>query len=323
MPSSVTHSYFASDVYNKFKNKNKINLNYLKVFGQGPDPYFFYDFHLSRKAKEVHKINTSMQHSLVNKHFVTLINYINKMNYNDNVMVMSYLYGQICHFALDSTIHPFTIYMSGRYDEKDKNTYKYNGMHEKMEYYTDIYLIYQRENIMPKKYKVYNEIFKFDEFNDELKDTIDKVVKEVYSYDNVSTIYYKCLKDMKKFYHVFNYDRFGVKKSVYSIMDAVCGDKIVKKKELSFHVNPNSHLEYLNLDNNTWRHPCTGEEFNYSFFDLYDMALVKAVKIINEIVKMLNDKKIDNKRIEKLFGNLDYGTGMDCDLEMEYKYFKY
>ena len=94
-------------------------------------------------------------------------------------------------------------------------------------------------------------------------------------------------------------------------------------KELSFHVNPNSHLEYLNLDNNTWKHPCTGEEFSYSFFDLYDMALVKTVKIINEVDKMLNDKKIDNKRIEKLFGNLDYGTGMDCDLEMEYKYFKY
>ena len=53
MPSSVTHSYFASDVYNKFKNKSKINLNYLKVFGQGPDPYFFYDFHLSRKAKRI------------------------------------------------------------------------------------------------------------------------------------------------------------------------------------------------------------------------------------------------------------------------------
>ncbi len=52
-----------------------------------------------------------MQHSLVNKHFVTLINYINKMNYNDNVMVMSYLYGQICHFILDSTIHPFLLYI--------------------------------------------------------------------------------------------------------------------------------------------------------------------------------------------------------------------
>ena len=154
-----------------------------------------------------------------------------------------------------------------------------------------------------------------------LSNSVDEL--EVYGFDDVSTIYYKCLKDMKKFYHVFNYDRFGVKSAVYSIMDVVCGDRVVKKKELSFHVNPNSHLEYLNFDNNTWKHPCTGEEFNYSFFDLYDMALVKAIKIINEVDKMLQDKKIDNKKIEKLFDNLDYGTGMDCDLKAEYKYFKY
>ena len=53
MPSSVTHSYFAEDIYNKSKIKSKVDLNYLKVFGQGPDPYFFYDFHLSKKSKYV------------------------------------------------------------------------------------------------------------------------------------------------------------------------------------------------------------------------------------------------------------------------------
>ena len=36
MPSSVTHSYFAEDIYNKSKIKSKVDLNYLKVFGQGP-----------------------------------------------------------------------------------------------------------------------------------------------------------------------------------------------------------------------------------------------------------------------------------------------
>ena len=106
-------------------------------------------------------------------------------------------------------------------------------------------------------------------------------------------------------------------------MDLVCKNKMVKKKELSFHVDPNSHLEYLNLDNSTWKHPCTGEEFNYSFFDLYDMAIVKTIKIINEVDKMLENKEINNKKLEKLFGNLDYGTGIDCNLNCEYKYFKY
>ena len=53
------------------------------------------------------------------------------------------------------------------------------------------------------------------------------------------------------------------------------------------------------------------------------MAFVKTIKIINEVDKMLENKTIDNKKLEKLFGNLDYGTGMDCNLKHEYKYFKY
>lgn len=31
---------------------------------------------------------------------------------------MTYLYGHICHFVLDTTIHPLTIYNTGVYDKK-------------------------------------------------------------------------------------------------------------------------------------------------------------------------------------------------------------
>lgn len=41
MPSSVTHSYFSVDVYNRIdkniKNKLKNNIEDLKTFSQGPD----------------------------------------------------------------------------------------------------------------------------------------------------------------------------------------------------------------------------------------------------------------------------------------------
>lgn len=323
MPSSVTHDYFCSDVYKKIKAKNKVNLNDFCSFGQGPDPYFFYDFHLTKKAKNIHKINKAMQHSNVGKHFTKLINYINDNNYYSNKQVLSYLYGQLCHYILDSTVHPYTIYYTGMYDEKNKETYKYNGLHEKMEYYIDAYLIYKRENILPKKYKIYKKILNFNKFNPELNDLIDNVTKEVYVFDNVAEIYCKSLRDMKKFYHVFNYDPFGIKKIIYSIMDLLCGNKVVKKKELSFHINPNGNIEYLNLGNNTWYHPITGEKFNYSFFELYDIALEKAVNTINEIDKMLNSKKIDNSVLNKLIGNLDYGTGLDCNKKYIYKYYNF
>lgn len=328
MPSSNTHNYFCEDVYNKLnknmKNKFKDNINYFKVFGQGPDPYFFYNFHLTSKSKKVYEINKAMQHNKINKHFIKLINYINENNFYDNEQVLAYLYGQVCHYSLDSTVHPYIIYCTGNYNEDDPKTYKYNGLHAEMEYYIDCYMIYKREKILPKNYKVYKKLFNIGKFNKELKSTIDVVIKDVYGFDDASNIYYKSIMDMKKFYYVFNYDKYGIKKIIYSFMDFVCRNKCVKKKELSFYIEPNKNLHYLNNNKDTWCHPCDkAEKYNLSFEELYGKALDTAINIINEVDKMLKNKNINDTKIQKLFKNLDYGTGKDCDLNLEYKYFKF
>ena len=107
-------------------------------------------------------------------------------------------------------------------------------------------------------------------------------------------------------------------------MDFICRNRFVKKKELSFHVNPYSKLFYLNKEKKTWYHPCSNNEsYNYSFIELYDIATKKATSIINDVDKMLQSQKIDNNKIKILFGNLDYGTGKDCKLNLEYKFFKF
>ena len=330
MPSSNTHGYFCEDVLIKcnsnVKNKLTGHINYFKVFGQGPDPYFFYDFHLTNRGKLIYKINRNMQKTNINKHFIKLINYINEKNYYSNNQVMAYLYGQICHYALDTTCHPYIIYYTGIYNKNNPNTYKYNGLHEEMEYYIDTYFIFLREKIRPRKYKVYKHLFDIGKFNFELKDTIDNVMKEVYNVDNASSIYYKSIMDMKKFYFVFNYDRYGIKKLVYKIMDFICGNSFVKKQELSFFVNPNSKLFYLNTEKEGWNNPCDiNDKYNFSFDELYSNAIDKASNIINIIDNMLFNKKIDNDLIATLFKNLNYGTGKDCNFNDKYvyKYFRF
>ncbi len=328
MPSSVTHAYFAQDVLEKLdiNISNKLNneLGMYKIFSQGPDPYNFYDFRLSPKAKKSININKNIQHNNINEHFINLINYINGNNfYNDN-MVMAYLCGEICHFVLDSTIHPFVIYNTGMYDKYDKRTYKYNGLHEDMEYYIDIYLIWKREKILPRKYKVYKYLFDIKNFNDNLSMTIDEVNKKTYGFDDTSKIYFKAIKDMKNFYYIFNYDPIGIKKFFYTILDLICPGSFIKKKELSFNVVPYKKLYYLNEERNVWNHPCNiNEQYDYSFAILYNLAIKKAVDIINEIDNMLVKKKINNKKIKDLFKNSDYATGKDCDLDLDIKYFKF
>lgn len=328
MPSSVTHNFFCEDVYEKCPKgiKDKLSSSYddFRVFGQGPDPYFFYDLHLLPKAISVEEINKAMQHSKVNLHFLKLINYINERNYYTNNQVMAYLYGQICHFGLDSTAHPYIIYMTGRYEEGNSETYKYNGLHEEMEYYIDCYLIFKRKKILPKKYKAYRELFKNAKFSLELTNTINDVVKEVYGFDNVGKIYEKAIRDMKKFYYIFNYDPYGIKKIVYKGMDFVCRDYLVRKEELSFNVNPMGKLYYLNMDKKTWNHPCNRDEiYDLSFEELYNKALDKTLHIIKRVDWMLKRGKIDEREIKELFGNLDYGTGKDCDLKLNCQFFKF
>lgn len=328
MPSSCTHNYFSIDVFNNLDKRERKVIdpcyNEYRMFAQGPDPYFFYNFHLLSKSKEIFKINSAMQHSHINDHFTSLINHINDKKYYSDSMVMAYLYGQICHYSLDTMCHPYIIYYAGSYNSKKKSTYKYNGLHEEMEYFIDCYLINKREGISPKKYKTYKELFSDIKFNDALIDTINTVTNKVYGFSDVSSIYYKSLKDMKKFYHVFNYDRFGIKKAIYSIIDTICGNRLIRKKELSFHIDPDSKIYYLNIEKKIWYHPCTRREsYDYSFKELYDMAAVKATNIIREINKMLKSGIINNKKIELLFNDLDYGTGKDWHLNLDYNFFRF
>lgn len=53
------------------------------------------------------------------------------------------------------------------------------------------------------------------------------------------------------------------------------------------------------------------------------MAIVKALEIFNVTSEMLDKGKVDNVVLESLFGNLDYGTGLDCDKKYECKFFNF
>ena len=93
---------------------------------------------------------------------------------------------------------------------------------------------------------------------------------------------------------------------------------------ISLYNSYNDKLYYLNSDKDEWNHPTNKDEiYNYSFTELYIKAINKAVNIINSVDKMLKEKKIDEEEVYKLFGNLDYGTGKDCNLNLKNIYFKY
>ena len=330
MPSSMTHTYFGLDAFNKLNDRCKDNIRdsmeYFKTFCQGPDVFYFYHLFIGKKAKKVNKIGSDIHKKDTRKFFVTLIHYIYDNNLIDNSSVMSLLYGYICHYFLDTVCHPFIFYKTGKFEINNPSTYKYNTLHADMEFFIDRYLIHEREGIDPSKYKIHKQFLNVKNMDDDLKNTINYTFG-IFDFENdikFDKIYLDSILDMKKFFRIFNYDYFGLKKEFYSLIDFITPKWITKVKSLSYRGDYEKKVSYLNLNKDIWYHPCDKKlKYSYSFMELYDMALDKCVDAIEKIDEMFCKNRINDRQLRVIFKNLSYATGMECDKDLELKYFEF
>lgn len=328
MASTVTHAYFALDVFDKLDDKSKKilknNTEDLKTFAQGPDPLYFYNLMLPIIGKNIRKTYPRKVHdNKTRDFFITLIVEIMKRKLQKDSQTISMLYGFISHYVLDSTIHPYIIYKTGIYDKDIPETKKYRSLHLDMELYLDGYIIFKREKILIQNFKAYDFCFNVNCDNQKTRDLLDKVTKDIYNLDNYSKYYFKSIKHMKVINRMFRYDKFGIKRICYIFLDRILPKKQLKKEQLSYHINYKKKLHYLNFEKNEWNHPMDQyETYNYSFVELYHISLKKAVKIINDVNSVIYDK-CDINILNKTFENLSYRTGKDCSDNRKLKYFEY
>lgn len=326
MAGTITHAYFALDLYDRLSIRSKELLidekESLKLFSQNTDILFFYNITNFKKGKKIREFAYRSQKIKTYEFFSTLINYIKYNNHQYNPQVMSYLYGMLSHYVLDSTIHPFIIYKTGNFNKKDKSTYKYNHLHAEIESYFDNYLLTIRKGINPHKFKCHEFCFNIDNFNNELIEVIDFVYRETYGIKDFHKYYLTAIKQMKFFYRVFRYDPTGIKKIFYHLVDLVLPKQYLRKVPLSYHINKKGKKEFLNLEHYKWYNPSDKRtKSNESILELYTKALSKTTKMIQELNKYLYyDKKIN---LKKVIGNLSYETGKDCDKDKELKYFEF
>lgn len=326
MPSSMTHNYFMQDIYNKLEKniKEKIIIEDAKTFSQGPDIFYFYNMCIGRKSKKYRQKGNYIHKHNINLYFENMLNYIKENNLENNKQCLSFLYGSIAHHILDSTVHPYIFYKTGIFKKENPSTYKYSGLHQEMEYYLDAYMIFQNEKKEAKNFKMYKHILNNNKLETNTLNLINNTIKETYGFDNMDKIYEKCIKDMKLFYKLFNYDHFGIKKFIYTLADIITPKKFIRKKKFSFYLTHNEKKYYLNIEKNEWNHPTDiYETYNYSFIELYIIAMDKTLNIIKEINTMLNKDKISTNKINNLFKNISYTTGKDCEDKRKMKYFEF
>ena len=323
MPATVVHAYFAQDLNDILPKeiKNKLDVDRLKTFGQSTDSLMFYNLFSILPGKKIRDFQKYFHTNKTQEFFINLINYIKENDYTEDIDVNSFLVGAICHYVLDSTVHPYIYYKTGYFNKNDKSTYKYNNVHTFMETFLDNDMIKRRESINPYKFNISKFSFDTSKFSNELNDTIKYTFKETFDVDNMDKIYYKSLKQMRNSIFIFRQDRYGIKKFFYKLADTFTSKRVFRFEAISYHYPLNDRHNFLNENHKLWRNPCdyslTSEE---SFLDLYLKALKLAKVMICASFDYINGKDIE---LEKVFINKSYITGLDCELDKELKYFEF
>ena len=323
MPATVTHAYFAEDVYDTLPDsiKSLVSPSRVRMFGQSSDPLMFYNLFNLKCGKDIRKLDKIFHSSKTRKYFITLINYIKNNNLSSDGDVSSFLVGFICHYVLDSNIHPYVFYKTGLFKKCDSNTYKYNNLHAFMETFFDNYLIRQKENINPYKFNIGKFCFDTRRFSNDLVKTIDYSFKSTYKVSNMGNIYYKALRQMKFSLNTFRKDRYGIKKFVYKLVDTFTPRSMFRFEAISYHYPLYDRHNFLNSDHSMWRNPLVYDITSCeSFLDLYLRSLKEARNIIVDTFKYINGEDID---LDSIFTNKSYVTGLDCKLGSDLKYFSF
>lgn len=325
MPSTITHTYFTQDVLEKLPISVRELLidekDMLKIYGQSMDVLFFYNITNLRKGKRIRQFGHYFHEHQTQEFFINLINYIKYNHYGTTPSVMSFLYGMICHYVLDSTIHPYVIYKTGIYEKNDPKTYAYKQRHEHMETFLDNYLLLQREGKKPYRIKSHHFCFAIKPLTKKVQEVMDYSFKETFDINHMSKFYTKALRQMRFFFRYFRTDRLGVKKKFYWLLDHLTPKNAYQLEVLSYHIDPIDQWNYLNWDKQEWNHPANlKEKYNHSFVELYMIAISKAVKLIKEVNQYIyEDKKIS---LKKLFPDLSYVSGKKCNSKKTLQYFE-
>lgn len=351
MPAFLTHCIFAEEVLHRLENKIKIQNNRLKpqilkrmplfyLGAQGPDLFFFYKAQswIKHKNDYVEKLGLYMHDNNTQKFFTESLNYVICSFDTDSKKILrkkiffdllTYYLGYICHFSLDSTTHPFIHYHAGVDTDKNKKTHKYHNYHKLFESIIDVLIFEQKKNLPAHKFKTFELVDTKGIYNNILEDFYIYIIKKVYKKDISRKQIDRAINDIVSILKL-SWDPYGIKFIIFFCFENLIG----KKDEITTFMRPkrvNKNIDYLNLTKRGWNHPCNNKlQFNFSFIDLYNTALINAKKFILESIKYINNsidnsnlskRKIVTKDIKKIFEDISYSTGIKCGRDKDLKYF--
>ncbi|AZR74170.1 hypothetical protein BBF96_12655 [Anoxybacter fermentans] len=326
MPDIWAHILFGEEVISKIKDEMISWVEeYPELFRfacQGPDFFFYYRFLPWYRSKNVNIIGSKIHKEAGGEFVRSGIRYLKTLksypqlvdNSGDNIvecvdyrLLVVYLMGLICHYALDTVTHPYIHYKCGVYRKDDHNTHRYFGNHKFFEEILDTILLWEKRNLKTLKEPAYRQIDMGKNLPLSVLKFYQHQIDEFFAIQINKEILNRAYRDMVKAWKLF-YDPHKLKVGIARILGVLSLSKFRYYQFFYPHTVDNS-VDYLNRKQKKWCHPADkGEVYFESFDQLWERANEWAQRWIQGMVDYLRDR-IDDKHLNDLIPNLSFSSG--------------
>lgn len=291
MPDVAVHLSFGEDVRRSLPPdiQKKLSPDPYAFALLGPDVWFVYKPWIRRngRGRRMHTTRTGQ--------FLTQVALEARKDKNP-ALVFSYLAGFICHYALDSTAHPYVIRLT-------TTEYPLPGAHRAFEHSMDV-LDLDRAGCWGERHPMTHHAFRAIRLPRELRPALDAAYEKTYgwqsSWRNLNWAYW---------FFRFLYRLMENPRGLGVLLTRITGSPTLKS--LIYSESPFAGVDVENLAHRSWAHSHDDSILsNESFPDLRERARQKALRIIQTVYDYVFTGSVSESALKEQIGNDSYLSGL-------------
>ncbi|MGI6755686.1 MAG: zinc dependent phospholipase C family protein [Atopobiaceae bacterium] len=292
MPAILTHDFFGQDAFGAALEVADMmtppERDAFLLGNQGPDPFFYLalDPIFGTPFKQV---GQRMHHENPSGMLTALVRALTEDSAGDTGVARAYVAGFICHYVLDSTMHPFVYFWQNGLAEQGVPGLDQNAagkVHAEIERDLDEMVLFAKRNQTILTYRPYERVLKASpRVLIRIGHLYAPLVSELSHTDEADAAWAfpRATERFRLIQHLFYAP--GIKLDVLSTLERTfTREEFSMYRAMAHRVRPEAKSDFDNVEHLPWKNPFTGEVSEASFWDLYEQALLKVPAALSALL---------------------------------------
>ncbi|MGN0286727.1 MAG: zinc dependent phospholipase C family protein [Atopobiaceae bacterium] len=312
MPAILTHDFFGQDAYGEALQTVRLftpdERDAFLLGNQGPDP-LFYLAAAPHRMDPFKSLGDHLHHDEPSHVLYDLRRAVDQLDPQDQSVAGAYVAGFLCHYLLDSTMHPLVYFWQNglcgagveRLDTSDGGV-----VHAEVERDLDEMVLYAKTHQTVATYRPYERVL---QARDRVLNVLGQLYAQAFTYRMTTNVtvandVFPCaVRDFRIVQRVFFYSPTGGKTRALSVLEKpILRKRYSLCRAMTHRDRAEDTSDFDNRHHLPWKNPFTGAVSTDSFWDLYQGAQ----KRVGEELPRLMSADVTLDEVKKITGGLNF-----------------